>query len=497
MGEQVNLFGGAAAGDPQRERGADEATASAITPAEGRREEPRAMSVAEFNGRVESILKGLFPGAFRIQGFVSGWSRSYARDGHVYFDLYDKDPEDDSRQLAKIGMVLWRGTRRRIESQIRELAGANGELDDLQVYFEVSVNYWVQGGRLSLVVEGIDLEASLGAQKLDRERILRRLDEEGLLQRNGLLPLPAVPLRLGLITSIESAAYHDFVKELRQAGIAFHLYCRDARVQGGEQEESLQEAFRLFAANPAAVDALVLIRGGGSRSDLMGFDSEALARTIAACPLPVLTGIGHEIDRSIADEVAHRAFKTPTAVAQYLVQRTEEYLASQEEKARDIRDAARRSLQIAVRDLERMARRLSAAGSVRMGRARERLARLAASIPVSARQPLRLARLQLLRRADRIGTSPREKLSRALRETEYRAERLRLLDPFQVMKRGFSLTLDADGRVLRSAAGINAGDLIRSRLSAGELTSRVESALPGGDEQESKGSRRSDEPEKE
>ncbi len=465
MGEQANLFGspGSGAKNPQE------------NPADTAANAPRVLSVAEFNGKVDSILKGLFPGVFRIQGFVSSFARSYARGGHVYFDLHDKDPEDDSRQLAKIGLVMWRGTRRRLEAQIRELSGSEGSLDDQQVFFEVSVNFWVQGGRLSLVVEGIDLEASLGAQKLDRERILRRLEADDLLDRNGLLHLPAVPLRVALITSIESAAYHDFIKELSQAGIAFRLGCIDSRVQGAEQEASLQAAFARFGADAESWDLVVLIRGGGSRSDLMGFDSEALARTLALCPLPVLTGIGHEVDRSIADEVAHRSFKTPTAVAQYLVKRVESYLERQAERARSIQAAAERRLLFEGRSIDRIANLLGRTFNARLSGARERLARMAASLPISARQPIRLARLELLFVRDKIVASPGDRMKREIREIDHREERLRLLDPLTIMKRGFSLTRDAKGRLLRSTAGLAAGDEIRSQLIGGSLTSRVES----------------------
>jgi len=455
-----------------------------------------ALSVSEFNERVAAYLQGLFPATFRIQGFVSGFNRSFAKGGHVYFELHEKDPDDETRDLARISLVIWRGTRQRLVRDIEALGGAQGELDDLQVYFEVSVNFWVQGGRLSLVVEGVDLEASLGAQKLDREQILRRLESEGLLARNKGRPLVAVPLRLILITSLESAAYHDFRKELSQAGMGFKLACIDSRVQGPEQEADMLAAFAWAAARADAWDAVVLIRGGGSRADLMGFDSEKLARAIAICPLPVLTGIGHEIDRSIADEVAHRAFKTPTAAAQFLVQRIEEWLAAMDEIARDLRREAERSLHAASRSLDRAANQLRHGVGQSLNAAARRLDRTANRVPHAVRESLsgakrrvsvaesrlpavlhqavRLARMELRHLRGRMAPASRRITERKSKELEHRAERLRLVDPLNVMKRGFSLTFDEGGRLLRSVAGISPGKLIVTRLADGELESRSE-----------------------
>ncbi|MBN2170821.1 MAG: exodeoxyribonuclease VII large subunit [Candidatus Krumholzibacteriota bacterium] len=459
-------------------------------------DEPRALRVSEFNERVGAGLRVLFPGVFRIQGFVTGFQRSWRRGGHVYFELEERDPADPDRSLAKIAAVLWRGLRARLQADVAVLGGPEGALDDQQLFLEVSVNWWAQGGRLSLQVESIDVEASLGAQRLDRERVLRLLTAEGLLDRNRSLALPAVPLRLGLITSLESAAYHDFLKELGLAGVGFRVLCRDARVQGPEQEGDMLAALASLGRRAAELDALVLIRGGGSRSDLQGFDSEGLARAIAASPLPVLTGIGHEIDRSIADEVAHTALKTPTAVAQFLVQRVEDWLAGMEALARELRLEAARRLERAGRGLEGQIHRLRMAGGERLGRERARLGARAATLPAAARHPLRLARPGLAFRAERLARTARSPLSLAAadlvrrasglprlaaarlagsrRELDHGAERLRLLDPARVLERGFSITRDGRGRLLRAADQVAPGEILMTRLAGGRVDSRVE-----------------------
>jgi exodeoxyribonuclease VII large subunit len=479
---------------------------------------PQALSVGEFNQRVSSFLKGMFPGKLRIQGFVSGFNRSYRRGSHIYFDLMEKDPGDESRPLSKISMVIWRGTRSRLRRQLEALGGPEVELDDLQVYFEVSVNYYVPGGRLSLVVEGVDLEASLGAAKLDRDRILRLLASEGLLEKNRAVPLPAVPLRLGLITSVESAAYHDFIKELDLAGIAFTLSCIDARVQGPDQRGDMDAAFTRLEGRVRSLDAVILIRGGGSRSDLAGFDAEELARRIAGCPLPVLTGIGHEIDRSVADEVTHQAFKTPTAVAQFLVQRVENWLLKMDDTALDIRRAGERHLLRERGRLDRSIHTLHTRSLTSMSISGRRLGSLAARLPGSARGRLRLAGLEMDHRqrgisparlrgtvarervrlndigrqiergggfhlsragerlsfmSGRLGSVARRNIERTLDNLARQEERVRLTDPAGILKRGFSITRDSQGRPILSAARVKVDDRIRTTFADGQVFSRV------------------------
>ena len=146
--------------------------------------------------------------------------------------------------------------------------------------------------------------------------VLRALSAEGLLGANGARELPPVPLRVGLITSSGSAAYHDFVHELEVSGYAWQVAVVDVRVQGAAAARRIKWA--LGQLSQLDVDAVVLVRGGGSRADLAAFDSELVARAIAAMPVPVITGVGHETDRSVADEVAYHACKTPTACAQLL-----------------------------------------------------------------------------------------------------------------------------------------------------------------------------------
>ena len=223
------------------------------------------------------------------------------------------------------------------------------------------VDVFSAGGRLQLVVREIDPLASLGMLERRRREILAGLEASGLLDRNRGLELPALPLRIGLVTSAGSAAYHDFMSSLR--GERLRLRGGAGGDPGaGRRAPSCAWRRRSQALRASRVACAVLVRGGGSKSDLQIFESRAVAEAIARAPFPVLTGLGHEIDRSIADRVAHTSFKTPTMVAEFLVAR----LAAAEARVRDLERALARCARLPVARAELLAApRRAAAGCAR------------------------------------------------------------------------------------------------------------------------------------
>ena len=174
--------------------------------------------------------------------------------------------------------------------------------------------------------------------------MLRRLAADGSLDANRRRPLSAVPLRVGVVSSAGTAAWHDFHDELVRSGFGFQLVLADTRVQGPEASRAVSpgDPGALPPRHAAAAStSIVVIRGGGARNELATFDAETIARAIAAAPVPVLTGLGHEIDRSVADEVAHTSLKTPTACAGALVQAVAGYLGAVEQRHAAVRRARR------------------------------------------------------------------------------------------------------------------------------------------------------------
>nr|MDP9121818.1 exodeoxyribonuclease VII large subunit [Acidobacteriota bacterium] len=236
------------------------------------------------------------------------------KNGHLYLELVEKGGADEI--VGKLDAVLWKTDYQKVR---RLLAGTGQQLaEGVQIRCRGSLDFYAPMGRVQLCIRDVDPAFSLGVLELRRRETLAALAASGLLERNRSLPIPDLPLRIALLTSEGSAAYHDFLSGLTESGYGFRVLFVHVAVQGRDAERGVVSA--LAALSGAGIDCAVLIRGGGSRTDLAAFDSRAIAEAIAAAPFPVLTGLGHEIDVSIADQVAHTALKTPTKVAEFLIE---------------------------------------------------------------------------------------------------------------------------------------------------------------------------------
>lgn len=416
-----------------------------------------------------------------------------SRAGHLYFELVEKGPADEV--VGKIDAVLWRRDHLRVRAALRRVGTGIEDGSSLRCFG--SLDFFPPGGRVQLVVRDVDPLFALGALAQRRRATLEELERAGLLGRNRSLPLAHVPLRLGLVASRESAGAQDFLETLRASGFGFELRWVDARVQGALAETHLCAALAWLERRARArgdLDAIVIVRGGGARSDLAAFDSRRVAVQIAQAPVPVLTGIGHHVDRAVADEVAHSSFKTPTEVAEFLVRR----VASSEAR---LEGAAARLLRAAGRERERAARRLARVSeglrvtSRRVDRERSRSAELRERLARVARRRLERGDRDLRRVLATLATAPQRRIARELAAREALALRLALacrgrlreqsqrllglerlcreLGPERVLARGFSITRDANGRILRSAQ-VAQGEVLVTQLADGRLRSRVE-----------------------
>src|SRR6185295_15972800 len=269
-------------------------------------------SVSQLCGEVRDFLGEAFPSVWVVG--EAQRVRPSAR-GHVYFELVEKGERDEI--VGKLDAVIWKTDFAKVQ---RLLAASEQRLTDgVQVRCRASLDFYAPSGRLQLCVREVDPAFTLGLLERRRRETLAALTAAGLLERNRSLPLADLPLSIALITSRGSAAYHDFLSGLAESGYGFRVLFVHAAMQGREAEREVVFALRALAGT--RVDCAVLIRGGGSRTDLAAFDSRAIAEAIAHAPFPVLTGLGHEIDQAIADLAAHTCFKTPTKVAEFLVER--------------------------------------------------------------------------------------------------------------------------------------------------------------------------------
>ena len=405
------------------------------------------LSVSRLGALVKEGLSALFPDDVWVEGQVSNLRTP--RSGHAYFDLIEPSDEPGRPPTAAFSVALWKQVRATVE---RTLTEANGPplVDDLQVRVRVRLDFYPPHGRLQLIMNGIDPTFTLGRLAAERDRLLGQLVEEGLLDRNASLAVPQPALRIGLVTSIGSAAYADFHNELERSGVAFTLLERDTRVQGEGSASDIAEGLRILSSHQP--DVIALVRGGGSAADLSVFDAEVVARTIAAVATPVFTGIGHEIDRSVADEVAHSAFKTPTACAAALVGTALAY--------RDRID----SLRVAIGQNARRA--IEKSEVLRSGLA-NRLVRAAGS---SVRRHSDLLAAQQAH----IARSSTSSIRHQAEWLDSLAARLRALDPARVLARGWSVTRHSDGQLVRSTTSLSTGNGLVTLVADGTIKSTVD-----------------------
>ena len=288
---------------------------------------PMTFTVAELADRIKQVLGDAFGGDLWVEGEIRNLSR--ARSGHVYFDLVEPSPDSGASKQpeASISVALFRFNRERVEETLRRHGGMAME-DGMKVRIQSELDFWPPRGRLQLYMSGIDPNFTLGELEAERLRLLEKLRDEGLLAKNQAVPFPVAPLRIGLVTSNGSAAHHDFCDELEASGLAWDVVLADTPVQGIDAPPFIAAA--IGAVGRAGVDVIAVVRGGGARTDLVAFDNETVARAIANAPVPVVTGIGHEIDRTIADEVAHEAQKTPTAAAVFILTAARAHLEAAE-----------------------------------------------------------------------------------------------------------------------------------------------------------------------
>ncbi|MGZ4716900.1 MAG: exodeoxyribonuclease VII large subunit, partial [Acidimicrobiales bacterium] len=296
--------------------------------------------VSELTDAVQLALDVCFPDEVWVQGEISSLKRSAA--GHVYFQLIEPG-EAGAPPLAQIAVTLFAKARAEVNATLRGGGGIR-MTDGVEIRIRGRLGLYGPQGRLQLRMSAIDPEYTLGRLAGDREQLLQALQAEGLLARNGQLRVAPRPVVVGLATSAGSAAEADFLHELAVSGLAWEVVAVDCRVQGADAERSIVAGLRALAAHP--VEVIALVRGGGARTDLATFDGGLVAREIAATAVPVLTGIGHEIDSSVADQVAHTACKTPTACAAHLVARARAFHDRADQIWAEIAEQARQRLDV-------------------------------------------------------------------------------------------------------------------------------------------------------
>ncbi len=449
-----------------------------------------ALTVSQLNYMAKSALNQAFPEPVWVVGEVNRL-RAGPR-GHRYMELVEKRREGEGI-AARVAGILFQEEFLQVRDRLLRAGGL--ELSDgLEVRVLVQVDLYPPRGSYQVRVLDIDPYFTLGKLAARREEILARLGELGLLETNRNLPWPRLPLRIALVTSWDSNAFHDFTGVLRASGFAFQVDVFDARVQGRELEEDLLAALGWFARRPEEYDLLAIVRGGGSASDLAWFDNLQVALAVARHPLKILVGIGHTMDRTVLDEIAFSA-RTPTEAGEYLVGRVREEAEAVEGAASDLLLEARSLLAREKLDLASLARsaaravkgrieeerRTLRAASLRAGRGTlHQLSREKARLLEGASRVARLALARLAPRGKeipalgkRILREAGNRLERERENLEGNARRIRALDPKNVLRRGFALVRDARGKIVDRVSRVAPGDALEVEVSDGRFPVEV------------------------
>lgn len=428
-----------------------------------------AISLVEFNRRIGGLLHDASVQRCWVVAETSDVRQS---GGHCYLELVQKDAQT-GQTLARMRGIVWASVYARLRCEFERATGqpfASG----MNVMVEVSANFHEQYG-LSVVITGINPTYTLGDMARQRLEILNRLRSEGIIDMNKQLPWADVAQRVAVISAAGAAGYGDFMNQLHNnpSGIKFYTCLFPAVMQGQSTVTSVIAALERINDYADLFDCVVIIRGGGSTSDLNSFDNYDLAANVAQFPLPVICGIGHDRDNTVVDSVASVRVKTPTAAAEWLLDRAQSALDHVNALTDMVVDSAMQMLSGARHQLAYFTSGIPLMADNIVVRHRARLQQIAAAIPVVAARRIDGAGKDLAFASQRLAMAARQCVANERQRVTGLEKQVELLSPDRVLRRGYSLTL-RDGHVVTSVSSLRAGDSLVTRFADGERTSVVE-----------------------
>jgi exodeoxyribonuclease VII large subunit len=451
----------------------------------------KAISLLELNLQLKDAVQSSFPSVVWVRAEIAELREN--RNGHCYLDLVEKD-EGSDQVVARMRAMIWSYTFRMLKPYFETSTG-RALTNGIKVLVKGSVEFQEVYG-LSFVIKDIDPTFTLGDLEQRRQEVLKRLKDEGVLEMNKGLTLPLVPQKIAIISSAGAAGYGDFVNQLENNafGIVFYHRLFPALMQGEKAPQSIAEAFEQIYRHVDFFDIVVLIRGGGAALDLLCFDDYWLAYHITQFPIPVVTGIGHDRDISVADMVAHTSAKTPTAVAEFLISGSSRVLEQVNGYSRDLKQITRNQLQLHRSRLDRQTYQVVPKVKQWITEKRHSLVTMGARLPKFTSlylqrqaQILKQFQRQIVQSSPRVLMLENQRIDRyvnqvkgqsisSLKHFKIHLEMLdknnRLNDPFEVLKRGFTITL-RNGEVVKDFGMLMQGDVIETRFRDGNIASEV------------------------
>lgn len=379
-------------------------------------EDSDVLTVHQFAKIVNATLDEIFYDGVWVEGEIekiNNWN------GHLFVEIIDGGKND----RIKLDCTLWQAHAVRVKRKLEAHGIAMKAGMRIRFFGKPTLK---KNSSLSLVVEDVDAQFAVGDIAKKREELIKRLVDSGMANRNKMCEVPLVPLRIGVVSSAGAAGWADAKKHLVESGFGFTVLFVNVTVQGNTAPPQIAAAITTLGKR-SDVDVILVMRGGGSRSDLAAFDEEQVAMAIVKCPIPVFVGVGHEIDTSVADVVAHTSCKTPTACADEVIDYVAEFVDSVDSIARLVRSHTQTALE-------------------------------------RARKTMSLSTERVRVRSNAALIAQRNRME--LIETK-----VKLLDPVMTMARGWSITRDAHGNVVRSVSDVAVGDVITTSLADGSVTS--------------------------
>jgi len=449
------------------------------------------LSLAELNNHIRDILEANFPEQIWLIAEIS--ELNVNSKGHCYIDFIERD-ELTKKIIARQRATIWAFQYRLISGHFESIA-RQPLAPGMKVLVSVQVKYHVLYG-LSLNVIDIDPAYTLGEQARHREAVIKQLEEEGVLEMNKGLDLAKVPQRLAVISSETAAGYGDFINHMEQNpyGYHFHIELFQTYTQGENTLNSIIDALGQIYDMEHEFDAILVIRGGGAKAELSVFDDYDLSFMISQSPLPVLTGIGHERDESVVDMVAWQAFKTPTAVADFLIERIANFDYDLDEMTRKMHMLVRNTMDKASSRLEKQEYQISSMTKSILQNQTSGLNELSGQLSYALKRFLYTQDSQLEQLADEVknkshwfintqklkteGFFKSLKLSKSKFLTDYQ-HKLEILeakvqsnDPKRLLKSGYGY-ITREGKRVSSVSGLNVSDKIRIAFKDGQADASV------------------------
>ena len=400
----------------------------------------------DLNEYIRQVMHLNFPDTLWVKAEVAQIKESR---GQYYLTLIQKS-EDSEKTIAQIDAMIWGQTywllRKRLKNTLSELLQ-----EGLELLLNVRIDFNERYG-LKLIIEDVDPTYTIGKLEIKRQQILEDLLKANLLNKNNQLDLPPVVQRLAVLSSNTAAGLQDYLAQLKNNayGYSFRNILFPIAVQGINVEKELLAQLKKIASRKGEFDAVVIIRGGGSKIDLGGFDSFDLGKAVAKFPLPVIIGIGHEIDKTILDRVAHTSLKTPTAVAEFLIRKALHFESWLLENKAYLQNTATMQLQEEAATLQQIKRLLVLATQAQIKEEKFALNQVIKHLPIVVKHHLKFEQTKLTQ-LNKI---------------------CELLAPTAIMKRGYTQTF-TNGKMLVSAKNIKEGTILETQFIDGPIKSKV------------------------